>query len=192
MRTYLIVSMLGFLISCGENRGEAEKASISPKNLSLTEAKAGVFAPKKRVIVIAGQSNALGWANKMDLSWDVLDHGFMRTKVWDGKEWQRYALDNRIGLEPSLAYKYETEYPDDLLYIVKHAVDATTLEKGRSHWHPEDGAHYKFLVDSLYKPALKSLGSDVEVMAFLWFQGESDSLVKKKAKFNMMISVINK
>ena len=37
------------------------------------------------------------------------------------------------------------------------------------------------MVEKLYKPALSSLGANVEVMAMLWFQGESDSLVQKKA-----------
>ena len=137
---------------------------------------------KKRVVVIAGQSNAIGWAKKDELNPELLDYGFSRTKVWSGSKWVQYSLDKRVGIEPQQAFTYETENPNDMLYIVKYAVDATSLEKGKKHWHPEDKAHYQYLVEQLYRPALDALGEEAEVMAMLWFQGESDSLVEKKAE----------
>ena len=35
---------------------------------------------KKRVVVIAGQSNAIGWAKKDELKPELLDYGFLRTR----------------------------------------------------------------------------------------------------------------
>ena len=182
----LNIVVFALLASCGQKPVDSKELSYenlekSNEEIRLVTDEGDDFSPKKRVVVIAGQSNALGWAKRQELPGKILDYGFTRTKVWNGQRWERFSLDNRVGLEPALAYKYEKENPNDLLYIVKHAVDATTLEKGNKHWHPDDKSHYSYLVEKLYKPALSSLGTNVEVMAMLWFQGESDSLVQKKA-----------
>ena len=182
---YVTALILLNLISCGESRTKSSSESFESKipddNIRLITDVNEVEVSKKRVIVIAGQSNAIGWASRKELRPEVQDYDFQRTKVWNGVSWGQYSLDNRVGIEPQLAYTYEKENPNDMLYIVKYAVDATSLERGKKHWHPEDKAHYKHLVESLYRPALSSLGDDAEVMAMLWFQGESDSLVEKKA-----------
>ena len=182
----LNIVVFALLASCGQKPVDSKELSYenlekSNEEIRLVTDEGDDFSPKKRVVVIAGQSNALGWAKRQELPGKILDYGFTRTKVWNGQRWERFSLDNRVGLEPALAYKYEKENPNDLLYIVKHAVDATTLEKGNKHWHQDDKSHYSYLVEKLYKPALSSLGTNVEVMAMLWFQGESDSLVQKKA-----------
>ena len=148
------------------------ESTMADRSIRLVTDEGENDSSKKRVVVIAGQSNAIGWAKKDELKPELLDYGFLRTKVWDGTKWVQYSLENRVGIEPQLAFTYETENPNDMLYIVKYAVDATSLEKGKKHWHPEDKAHYQYLVDELYRPALDALGNEAEVMAMLWFQGK--------------------
>ena len=182
---YLLTLSVITLYCCAPPKSEEVsygfESTMADRSIKLVTDEGDNYSSKKRVVVIAGQSNAIGWAKKMNLSqsyWTMV----LRTKVWDGTKWVQYSLDNRVGIEPQLAFTYETENPNDMLYIVKYAVDATSLEKGKKHWHPEDKAHYQYLVEELYRPALNTLGNEAEVMAMLWFQGESDSLVEKKAE----------
>ena len=85
---YVTVLILLNLISCGESRikssSESFESKIPADNIRLITDVNEVEVSKKRVIVIAGQSNAIGWASRKELRPEVQDYDFQRTKVWNG------------------------------------------------------------------------------------------------------------
>ena len=117
---YVTVLILLNLISCGESRTKSSSESFESKipadNIRLITDVNEVEVSKKRVIVIAGQSNAIGWASRKELRPEVQDYDFQRTKVWNGVSWGQYSLDNRVGIEPQLAYTYERKSERHAIY----------------------------------------------------------------------------
>ena len=146
-----------------------------------------------RIIVLAGQSNAVGvghcsylkrhcspeqvaqfragYAN-VPVNYFSHDHrsgGFVPTKIGDAE-----ASQDTFGPEVGIA-GWLTEHPQEYPYfIVKCAVGATSLLQD---WHAPSGWLYEALVALLKESIalLEAQGYTPSVQAFCWMQGESDT-----------------
>ena len=146
-----------------------------------------------RIIVLAGQSNAVGVGHcayltkhcnaeqvaKYRVGYETVpvnyfshDHrsgGFVATKIGDAESSQ-----DTFGPEVGIA-QWLTEHPQpEPHFIVKCAVGATSLLQD---WHAPEGWLYQELVKILKESImiLESQGYTPVVQAFCWMQGESDT-----------------
>jgi hypothetical protein len=145
------------------------------------------------VVIVAGQSNAVGRAPAPISDAAVAAYAPARTKIYWGGAWQLYAPGTvqtadqgpggNHGIEPYLAYLFEKNYPNDNLFIIKYATGSTPIATNSTpNWDPATGTMYSGLRDTYLKPAFLTpeLASYVP-LGLLWFQGESDSLVLASA-----------
>ena len=116
------------------------------------------YIPKKYVIIVAGQSQAVGLANNSELDNKIRSYNFTRTKIYSvipdnlqiqklvayfpnyskttGWEQLNINFNQSInqnpgfhGIEPSFAYQFEMQYPKDTLFIIKFAYGGTLLSQ---------------------------------------------------------------
>ena len=148
----------------------------------------------KYVLVIAGQSNAMGQAQDPITNPAVAAHRFSRCHIWVPEQgWvladpgNKAAMQSAFwdstgghhGIEPYLCYQFEALNPTGHLCIIKLANGSTHLEKvpGRLDWSSDSvGEYYDLLRTSYLAPALATLGSDYRPTVFWWMQGESDAM----------------
>lgn len=115
-----------------------------------------VVAPKRYILIVAGQSQAGGRASNAELNQSIANYTFKRTKIWsvisDGRQnawlnpgtpnynktngWEFFNVNyNQTfnqdpgyhGIEPSFAYTFEQAHPRDTLYIIKFTYGGTPL-----------------------------------------------------------------
>lgn len=135
MKFYIILILSFLFISCNKN--------VTRNNNS-------------HLIIIAGQSQAVGRANNIELPDDVLKYKYKRTYIWTAKfdntqlswpnfnrpnynqinGWEIYNIEKnqsfnqepgQHGIEPYLAYNFEKKFPNDTLYLVKFAYGGISL-----------------------------------------------------------------
>jgi hypothetical protein len=158
------------------------------------------------LLIVAGQSNAKGaglgaWAvpeqlraiDPKDRIWQPANFapltGFQPLQNGVNNQWDRSLTEKSCswGPEAEFARCFRQAQPNRGLYVVNRAVGGTSLAKtegGSPDWSPESKGE---LFDLLGKDVadaqatLKAQGVRFE-MAFLWVQGENDSLSEPLAK----------
>jgi hypothetical protein len=149
----------------------------------------------KYVLIVSGQSNAVGRAYNPLADAAVAACAFTRTKIWVAGSWQvlnppdhtqsHGQAINQHGIEPYLAYLFEQHFPNDSLYIIKFAEGGRGLaaDAGKPDWSPASAELYTTLKNSYISPALAS--SDLDggyiPLGFWWMQGESDAFFAQQA-----------
>ena len=146
------------------------------------------------LVVIAGQSNALGFGlGYGDLPSYALTPD-PNVKIWNGSAFVTMEPTVNTGApgdtdawgpEVEFAHKWRLDHPGETLYIVKYARGTTGLasDPGQSDWSPSSGelfAATKGQIDGA-KAALNAAGLSYEVGAILWMQGETDASDAAKA-----------
>lgn len=143
------------------------------------------------VIVVAGQSNAVGRCFNPLAYASIQLHTFT-SKIWKrGVGWQTLnPLDhtqsfnqnvNQHGLEPYISYLFEKAFPDDRLFIIKHAEGATSLAQsttwgtGRDWNENTVGELYDEFVEVCQSAFNSSELTTFMPLFFWWMQGESDA-----------------
>lgn len=163
--------------------------------------------PKSYVIILAGQSQISGRASITELSPFVFNHTYNRTKIWSSLPdsltvlwssyvkpnykkttgWESFNLfqnqsfnqeANMHGLEPELAYLFETNHPNDTLYIIKYASGGVPIAlSSYVDWNPNSsGELYNQFISSYIKPAMITMQQKQCIpLGFIWGQGETDA-----------------
>lgn len=146
------------------------------------------------LIVLAGQSNALGFGlNSRDLPATVHAHD-PHVMIWNGASFAVLQPGVNTGSpkapfawgpEVEFARRWRADHPHGTLYIVKHARGSTALaaDATRPDWAP--ASHELFAETQAEvaeaKAALHAEGVPATVSAILWMQGEQDAVEPGKA-----------
>ena len=146
---------------------------------------------KVKVILIAGQSNALGISPARDLSkekqrkYGVKIYFNTNTPHPFSKKWMNvrtgfgHAKDELFGLELPVAAKLENR--KDEYVIIKYASDGTCLyEKWNKMQNGDDWVKFTDTLNTAVAD-LRSQGYALEFAGFLWQQGCSDAIEAHKA-----------
>ena len=154
---------------------------------------------KAHVILLTGQSNAAGGSNYGSLSSfysaeqvaryeQGYDNVLVYSDCYDVDYTKRHgsegfvpcklglgSFDSTFGPEVGLADYLSRAYPDETFYIIKAGVSGSSV---KDHWNTRGMAYKHF--DNHVETALetlKEMGKDPEIFAFVWLQGESDSII---------------
>lgn len=149
---------------------------------------ANVFA-----LEMDGQSNSEGIAEVADLA-VALTREFRNVWIWynatetlGGGEWQRLQAgvnNNRAsrltfyGAEIMIADLFETNHPNDVLYISKYAVGSSAVgQQGVIDWNASStGESLDKALDWWHIPALAAIPyANVVNLGLIWMQGEQDA-----------------
>jgi hypothetical protein len=157
------------------------------------------FGKEARVIILAGQSNAVGCTrveylakNSTPMQYEKYENGFenvyindytttmdkhggfVKCKLGEG------APSGFFGPELGLAEKLEELYPDETFFVIKYAWNGTDLN---NLWRsPSSGGETGQLYSGFVQHVEKSLeflevqNYNVRIEAVCWMQGESDSI----------------
>lgn len=137
-------------------------------------------AEAQRVFVLAGQSNALGRGDSIDL---VAPYDSPQTdvQIWNGSGWSNLAPGTGVGSDhgPELSLgRSLADHYGETIYLVKRAEGASSLAANPSRpdksWDPDSGSLYGDLATQV-SSALTNLGPAASVDGFFWMQGEADS-----------------
>lgn len=192
--TKIALSLL-LLMCCGFMAGCAKKIDVS-LNFEFTTSIPDGAQKNVKVVILAGQSNATGFAHtsilKDKLPSDKYEefvngydnvyinyntengartsNGFVRTSV----EAEQY-FGPEIGLAEGLSKS------DDTYIILKYSYSGTRLY---AHWNKGNNCLYEGLIAFVNASIqfLKDNNYNPEIKAFLWMQGEGDSTKKSSAK----------
>lgn len=168
--------LLILLVSCSEDEdmklfmgslGGAAQTPSFPEN--------GV-----RLIIITGQSNADGRANQAQLTTAERDPQ-PQAKIWTGSAFATYdygvnddgdgtsSADH--GWDPLFAYQFNTYFPGETVYMVKHAVGGTAIIE-----HLSGGSVYTVLEPRVTNAINNLIASGKQVYPYFFFsQGERDA-----------------
>ncbi|MEN6622521.1 MAG: sialate O-acetylesterase [Smithella sp.] len=144
----------------------------------------------KYVLIVSGQSNAVGCAHNPLADTAVAGHSFTRTKIWVAGSWRNLnpadntqshnQAEHNHGIEPYFAYLFEQNFPNDYLFIIKFAEGGRSLaaDAGNLDFYPTSEELYKTLKNKYIAPALASadLAGEYIPLGFWWMQGETDTL----------------
>lgn len=143
-----------------------------------------------KVIVISGQSNAVGRASEAIDTPTINNHVFTRTKIYWGGAWVNYdphivQIHDRIagdnGVDVYLAYMFETDpkYSGDTLYLIHYAEGGRPLyNTSPSRTLSPDAAgniYDEFVAHAT--AAYAAIPTSYSTLGFYWMQGETDSQV---------------
>jgi len=147
----------------------------------LCAAMLSVVAQEKpmKVFILAGQSNMVGLGDAKELPGDLKEEQ-KDVLSFDGKDWIPLAPGKTIckgWIGPELSFAKELSAKlDNPIGIIKYAGGGTTLAK---NWNPDEpNSAYATLV-KIVNAAQKN--RDIEIVAMLWMQGESDARDKEMA-----------
>jgi hypothetical protein len=148
--------------------------------------------PAADLVVVAGQSNALGYG----LSGGDLPPGVApdpQVRIWDGARFAVMAPGRNTGSpnypaswgpETGFARAWRAAHPDRTLYVVKYARGSTPLaaSPGRD-WAPASRELFEETAGAVTaaRAALEHQGLEPRVAAVLWMQGEADAVDPAKA-----------
>ena len=141
--------------------------------------------------IFAGQSNAdSGTGTPLPANYGTLDS---RIKFWttDGA-WETYdpGVNSGSGAdhpefwgpEAAFAYHWRQENPGRTIYMVKHAVPATSLATaGGEDWNPATDAELWDDLLAKIAAAVEALPQEPTYLTFNWIHGETDGLVESYA-----------
>lgn len=145
-----------------------------------------VFAQKPgtaKVFLLAGQSNMAGQSPSKSLK-EPYTNTLSKVKIWSDGKWIPLASTNNatFGPEISFGHAMAEAFPEDDIYLVKYAVNATALY---NDWAPTDGAQYVEFIKAA-QSALADLDKSKQkytIEGMLWLQGESDALENKAESY---------
>jgi hypothetical protein len=142
------------------------------------------------LIVVAGQSNALGWVEASSLPahlqgplgyaaiWNPTRQAFeaLQAGVNTGNAQQPTA----VGPEVQFAYAWSLSHPGETLFIVKVAQSSTGLAEDplKDDWSPRSG---ELFATASQQVAAARQASGEPVSGVLWMQGEEDASTPAKA-----------
>jgi len=148
--------------------------------------------PPADLVIVAGQSNALGYG----LSGQDLPSGFgpdPQVLIWDGARFAVMTPGRNTGSpnfpaswgpETGFARAWRAAHPDRPLYVVKYARGSTSLaaSPGRD-WAPASRELFEETAGAVTaaRAALADQGLEPRVAAVLWMQGEADAVDPAKA-----------
>lgn len=159
--------------------GPRGRAELRPK----VDSRESLHPPKSPILIIilAGQSNMDGRADKKDLPEDLAvpqsDVRFFYRDSWTflqpGSSW-RVKQPELFGPEISFGRAMADRHPEQKFALVKHAKGGTSLA---DEWNPAGGVHYKILFDRIRRATAELSREDLawEVKGFVWMQGERDA-----------------
>ena len=148
------------------------------------------------IIIIAGQSNAVGHGKPYDDILDAPQNNIFQFKQDETVEIAKDPLDHvnlrpqgEIGFGLSFAKKYYEKYcwGGRKVLIVPCASSGTKLVN--SSWHPRQGSLYTKMVERTIKAL--NLNPNNRLIGVLWHQGESDSSETKETYRDTLIELIN-
>lgn len=232
----------GLLVGCADEKGngsdwgesdgiESTEASSSEESAAPAESAVGSESspsetassgePEKvyRVILLAGQSNAVGHSvtsylpDKAGLispeRTKEISKGYRNIRImYSINPYQSNARSNKLyasvnfgeglssyhfGPEVGMAEYLNNTYPGEEFYIIKCATGATSL---MTVWNPENSGQEKNLYDEMTaftEQALSKLteeGGRAEIVAFCWMQGEADSGKVSSAEYNRVFDIL--
>jgi len=156
---------------------------------------ASAEAPSKKlkVLILAGQSNMVGWGDSLKLS-DDLKNGNNRVLMFEDGQWQplrpiQKAMKNQaqfgmteFSFGPEIAFGNEMEkaWPNETIGIVKLAFGGTSILTWKPDWSKEDADRVgQGGRGSLYEKLMAKVDQarkarDIEIVGFLWLQGGRD------------------
>jgi len=141
-------------------------------------------------VVLAGQSNALGWVEATSLP-EHLQGPLDYARIWNADRqvfevlWAGVNTGNpqqpsSVGPEVQFAYAWSRAHPGETLYIVKVAQSSTGLADDglKPDWSPQSG---ELFAAAAQQVAAARLASGEAVSGVLWMQGEEDASAGGKA-----------
>ena len=148
-----------------------------------------------KVILLGGQSNAVGQGNNAGLPTspvnlqlpqdDILFYytgGTGLTTLRPGSGGEPVTTGNKFGVEVTFGREIADADPSVTYAIIKHAESGTALY---NDWAPGTGSSYagfRSTVDAGLA-ALQNAGYTTEIVGMLWHQGESDALEEQEANY---------
>lgn len=153
--------------------------------------------PDAVLVIVAGQSNARSFDTTgsdvpMALQFTDADIQIWNTQTntlqtydagTNSDTWNSGATTpQKWGPEAGFAKDFRAAYPDRKLYIVKVAVDSTTLAAGAGDdWSPSSSSELFDDMTAEITDAVAALGSTPDETVLLWMQGEHDALDSTEA-----------
>jgi hypothetical protein len=145
-------------------------------------------------IVLAGQSNALGFGLGADDLPATARAPDPRAMIWDGAAFVTMrpgantgspGAPHAWGPEVEFARRWLADHPAGRLYVLKHARGSTPLAADAAHpdWAPASQELFAETTAQISraKAALAARGVRPEIGAVLWMQGEADAVDVAKA-----------
>lgn len=150
--------------------------------------------PARAFIVLAGQSNALGFGlTDRDLP-PAARTPDPRVMIWNGATFVTMQpgvntgsprAPHAWGPEVEFARRWRAAHPDGVLHILKHARGSTSLaaDPGMRDWAPESRELFAETETEITeaRATLEAEGAPPQVTAILWMQGEQDATEPEKA-----------
>lgn len=147
------------------------------------------MVPAYKVLLVAGQSNAVGDADASTLpsNLQTIDSA---CKIWDGSKPIQlvngngsnnpidYPATQKWGPEAEFLRQYRIDNPSDTVLTVKHAVGGTQLAVNASgtDWSPSSTGKLFDEMTSYINAAIAAVQPPtVSVLGLLWMQGENDA-----------------
>jgi hypothetical protein len=146
------------------------------------------------VYLLAGQSNMAGYESGLPAA---PYNGAQKVKFWNDANTGWVDLKpgfgdtvNDIGPEVGFGYVLKATHPNDEIYLVKWAVDSTSLA---GPWNPNGGSEYTTFKTRV-EAALKNLSDrSPTIVGMIWMQGETDAadIIKANAYAANLKNLIN-
>jgi len=135
---------------------------------------------KAKLFLLGGQSNMLGSGEIKELA-PPYNTALAAIRIWNGeKGWVCLGPghDGRDGFGPDISFGHEISkiMPDDDVRLIKYAAGGTALY---DDWSPEmKGPQYTAFMATATAALddLRNSNTEFDIVAMLWFQGESDAL----------------
>lgn len=202
MKYKIFALLICFLLPFGLFYACAKNLPVSPPvNPPPTEEPSAPTEPYTKVVILAGQSNMLGFSRIDLLTKDNIGEDRLRTL---GQPMGKVKLINEdlsdyvsvsigvgggaegaFGPEAGIAETLSSCFDEDI-YVIKCAFGGTSLyESWQSPSMTEDGSYsycYKVLNDTIEKGLNLLEGKNPKIVGFCWMQGESDATFEIPAK----------
>lgn len=148
-----------------------------------------------KVIFITGQSNAQGRANSLSATPQELEY-HQNALIWNNNEFQPLKISsyfnnqsnpNLHGVELPLAMKFKEEFPNETIYIVKHALGGSNIDANYI-----GGGVYENFKTNFFEPAINNLLSNgIEPEVYIYYsQGEAEANASRYQDFNYKLSLL--
>ncbi|MHC4894627.1 MAG: sialate O-acetylesterase [Planctomycetota bacterium] len=145
-----------------------------------------VAQAQDRVFLLGGQSNMAGFGTSLEALPAPYSDVQPQVRIWNflANDWADLepGYGSQFGPELSFGYTLAAQDPGRTVYLVKHAVNGTSLYED---WQPGSGFQWS-LFRSIVTAALGNLdaaGVAYQVEGMLWMQGESDALEGQGASY---------
>lgn len=193
--TLLFVGALsiGTLCACNENEDSSDFEIVPDLNFTINDNLESTNSQHAKVIILAGQSNATGCAYTSILKDKVGNEKFAEYEAGYDNIYINYNTENGRNKSdgfvktnpssfntfgPEIGLAEELSHDEDTYFIIKYAYGATSLQW---HWQKDKNCLFQAIIAFVNKSVqyLESKNYTVEISAFLWMQGESDSTQKR-------------